>query len=341
MNFLFLLLTLITSLFAVNLEKSPQSFVLKTKQIIIPEFPAAFNPSIIRWNGKILLSFRNISNPKDSYNSSEIGLIWLDENFEPCSTPQILELCDNHSNLCKRAEDARLIEIDGHLFMIYSNNENAIISKGGFRVYVAEIYEKDDLFFLISKDRLSQYEGENPNLREKNWTPFNYNGNLLLSYSLNPHLVFKPIQGTEIAETVAYSEKSLPKWKWGELRGGTQTLEMDGRYLTFFHTAIKRASDHSDGKDMLHYYMGASTFNKEPPFEMIEISPEPIIGRGFFSGTVYKQYWGSWRGIFPGGFIYDDKNIHIVYGRQNRELWVATLDKKGLLDSLIPVENNQ
>jgi predicted GH43/DUF377 family glycosyl hydrolase len=324
---------LLICLFSFLRAEISDPFVLEIKQISIPSYPHAFNPSIIRWKGKILMSFRNLANPKDSYNSSEIGLVWLDENFEVASEAQILKI----SNYPNRSEDGRLIEVNGRLYMIYSDNEDQVITKRGFRVYIAELAEKEGLFTILSKEKLTNYEGESEHLREKNWTPFNYKDELYLSYSLNPHLVFKPLFKKNVAETVALSRKDLPFWIWGDLRGGTQTLEVGDCYLTFFHTALKMASVYSENKEMLHYFMGAATFKKEPPFEMSYISPEPINGRGFFSGAIYKQYWGSWRGIFPGGFIFDDRHIYIFYGRQNCELWMVKLDKKGLFNSLIPV----
>ncbi len=322
----------------VNLEFSPHTFVVESKKIEIPQFPKAFNPSIIRWEGRILLSFRNIANPKDSYNSSEIGLVWLDEDFQIAAEPQILNLSNNEVS---RSEDARLIEVNGKLFMIYSDNEDEKITKGGFRVFVGELKEREGKFYLESKRKLTEYEGKNENLREKNWTPFNFNNELYLSYSLNPHLVFKPLDNSSVSETVALSECPLPFWVWGDLRGGTQTLKIEDRYLTFFHTAIRMATEHSNDKEMLHYFMGAAIFDSAPPFSMTYISKEPIIGAGFFTGQVHKQYWGSWRGIFPGGFICEGEHIYIVYGRQNCEMWVVKLDKKELMDSLVPVSSDQ
>lgn len=315
---------------------SASHFILGTKQIHVAGYPDAFNPSIVRWQGKLLMSFRNITNPKDSYNCSEIGLIWLDDQFNPISAPQILDLYDGRTQGPKRAEDARLITIDDRLYMIYSDNEDPLITKDRFRVYVAEVKIDNHLFYLASKDRLEDYEGNKSGAREKNWTPFIYHDNLLLSYSLNPHLVFRPLLGSSTCETVSRSKKPVD-WSWGELRGGTQSLWVDGCYLTFFHSCVRMMSHCSDGREMLHYFMGACTFEGEPPFEMTYISPEPIIGNDFFSGPYYKPYWGSWRGVFPGGFVFDDEFIYIVYGKQNHELWVVLLDKKGLFKSLIPI----
>lgn len=308
------------------------AYILETKQIHLKEYPDAFNPSIIRWEGKLLMSFRNIANPKDSYNSSEIGVVFLDEDFNQISPAQILlKSC--------RAEDARLIEGNGHLYMVYSDNEDPALSKGGFRVHVAKLKEKGNVFTISSKDRLVNFEGADPSLREKNWTPLIYENELLLSYSLNPHLVFKPLLGTGSCETVALTNAPL-EWSWGDLRGGTQFFPVDEHYLTFFHSSIRMASEASGGKEMLHYFMGAATFTKEPPFKMTQISPTPIIGDDFFKGKIYKPYWGSWRGVFPGGFIVNNDFIWIIYGKQNHELWVVKLDKEGLFHSLIPVSNH-
>lgn len=333
----FILFSFISLDAAFDFEQDTSSFILESKQIQIPGYPDAFNPSIVTWNGATLLCFRNINDPKDSYNTSEIGLVYLNKDFEAISTPQILKFNSSENHPC-RAEDGRLIIISKRLHLVYSDDENLLISKGGFRVHVAELEENDGQFFLSSKNRITEYEGVHPNVREKNWTPFDYNNNLFLSYSLNPHLVFQPIPGTNACETIAHTRKSL-SWQWGELRGGTQSLLVDGQYLTFFHSCYRMASEHSEGREMLHYFMGACSFQAEPPFEMSSVSSCPIVGKGFFSGALYKPYWGSWRGIFPAGFIFDEENIWVVYGRQNHESWVVKLDKRKLLESLIPVSN--
>lgn len=87
---------------------------------------------------------------------------------------------------------------------------------------------------------------------------------------------------------------------------------------------------------MPHYFMGAYLFSEKPPFQMTSISPEPIIGPNFYSGKKH-QTWKPLRVVFPGGFVYDDTYIWVVYGRQDHEAWVVKLDREGLINSLIPV----
>jgi len=88
---------------------------------------------------------------------------------------------------------------------------------------------------------------------------------------------------------------------------------------------------------MPHYFMGAYTFSNSPPFNITQISPEPIWAKNFYSGLNYERYWGSVRVVFPCGFFTDEKFIWITYGRQDHELWIVKLDKQGLLKSLIPI----
>lgn len=320
----------------IDLDTLQQDFVLETKQIHIPEYPHAFNPSIIRFQGRLLLSFRYISDTKFKFVSS-IGLIWLNEEFEPVGEPYVLSFRDENSTVPARVDDVRLIEMAGRLYIIYADNPHPVITRGGFRVNVAEIISKEDQFFVNDVDPLLEFPGEDPARREKNWVPFDYQGDLLLAYSLEPHLIFKPFLGKSCCEAIALTNSSM-NWPWGELRGGTTGLLVDGEYLSFFHSSIDMPSVHSDGEVMAHYFMGAYTFSAQLPFEITKISPEPIFAEGFYNGARYKPYWKPVRVVFPCGYVHDDQFIWISYGREDHECWVVKLSKKGLLKSLVPVE---
>jgi predicted GH43/DUF377 family glycosyl hydrolase len=335
-----MILLVCQSAFAVDLEERIQSFVLETRQIKIPAFPHAFNPSIIRWRGSLLMTFRNIPNPNERYTST-IGIVWLDEDFYPISPPQLLDLGPTgiFAHVPSRAEDARLISVGDSLFLVYSDNRDPVISKGGFRVHVAELgfEEKRGRFFAKAISPLKHFEGESQNIREKNWVPFVFQQQLLLAYSLSPHKIFQPLLQESACMTQAISHREVP-WRWGELRGGTPGLKVDeNHYLAFFHSSKKMKTAHSGGQDILHYFMGAYLFTAIPPFELTQVSPEPIVGRGFYWGEVYKPYWHPVRSIFPGGFILDEDFVWIVYGRQDHEMWLIKLDRRGLLNSLVPV----
>lgn len=319
----------------IDLDDMAQDFVLEMKRIEIPGYPGAFNPSIIRWQENLLLSFRYIPNPKSQY-FSEIGLVWLDENFWPIGIPHILDTKTNNSTISARSEDARLITVDNRLYMVYSDNKDLKISKAGYRVYIAELSLVNGDFVANNVECILQFEGESQQKREKNWTPFDYNGNLLLAYSLDPHRILRPLLGTGSCESFSLSERSI-KWAWGELRGGTQGLKDGDSYLSFFHSSIDMATVQSNNKVIAHYFMGAYVYNLEPPFEITHFSSLPIIAKGMYDGELYKPYWKPIMCVFPCGHICDDQYVWVTYGRQDREVWITKLDKKGLLESLIPI----
>lgn len=322
----------------VDLESNPQKFILEAKQIHIPGYPLAFNPSIIRWENRLLLSFRFIPGNKKSFDS-ELGLVWLDEKFNPVSKPQVLKTNVLNPLVNSRAEDGRLFSIDDQLYLIYSNNKEDKITRRGFRVFVSKLTFDGQDFHLGETECLSDFEGESSNLREKNWTPFSYNQELLLAYSQDPHVIFRPLWNGGECETFC---KSFSKndWQWGVLRGGTPAHLIEGEYLSFFHSSIEMTSIQSEGEKCLHYFMGAYTYEKEPPFKITKISPEPIVGKNFYNGPKYAYYWKPCQVVFPGGYTYDEKYIWVAFGKHDHEVWITKLDKKNLLNSLIYINED-
>ena len=320
-----------------DLEEFPQEFVLETKQIRIAGYPDAFNPSIIRWEGRLLLSFRFIPDLKQKF-VSRIGLIGLDEEFNPIGDPEILSFREEDSSIPARIDDLRLIEVAGKLYIVYADNHHTVLTRGGFRVYVAELVSSEKGFLVKGIECLSDFPGENPNRREKNWTPFDYKGSLCLAYSIMPHIIFYLVNGESRCECVASTDFSV-EWPWGELRGGTSGILDEGEYIAFFHSSTLMPSIHSEGSDILHYFMGAYTFSAEPPFAITRISPEPIFGKGFYSGMSYTPYWKPVKVVFPCGFVLDKNYVWISYGRDDHECWIVKLNKRELINSLHPVES--
>ena len=330
-----------TFLFAeIDLEENLSDFVLQTKQIILPGYKEAFHPSIVPWEDSFLLSFRILPNPKNTF-VSQIGLVKVDRDFNPVGEPQLLDVREFDSIVPSRAEDARLINIGDRIYMIYSDNINEKLTGGGFRLFVAEIVWDCERFFLKSPVCLARFEGESQEVREKNWVPFEFMGELLLAYSLNPHKIFRPDLLTGDCQTIACTEGEI-YWDWGTLRGGTPALKIGDEYISFFHSSKKIETVHSTPRRLLHYVMGAYTFSLHHPFKITRISPEPIIGENFYRGPFYSTYknWSSVRGVFPCGLIMDDEAIWVTYGKQDHEMWVVKLDQKKLLESLVPVADS-
>jgi predicted GH43/DUF377 family glycosyl hydrolase len=310
-----------------------QDFILESKQITIAHHPHAFNPSIIRYKGRLLLSFREIAYP--TY-FSWIGLVWLDENFCPEGPPQYLNMTVDSCG----SEDARLIMFDQRLYIIYNGSKGLAFNdregSEGFRMYIAELNEKDNQFSILADECLNSFEGESPTRREKNWVPFNYKENLLLAYSLSPHRILRPLLGTKSCETFDITKGDM-QWQWGELRGGTPALLDDQQYLAFFHSSTHMESPFSLNASVPHYFIGAYTFTNEPPFYMTQMSASPIISEKFYESNPYQPYWHPVIVVFPCGILMDENYVWITYGKHDHEMWITKMDKKGLLNSLIPV----
>ena len=227
--------------------------------------------------------------------------------------------------------------VDTRKCIVYSDNCNEVVTEGGFRMHVGELDFDGDKFFLTKLESLTDFPGVSSKRREKNWVPFDYQGNLLLAYSLLPHKIFRPdLDQSGECELFATTSSDI-SWKWGELRGGTPALRNGNEYLAFFHSSIKVATDHSNQKSIPHYFIGAYTFEKDSPFAITSISKEPIIGKNFYHGKTYSPYWHPVQVVFPCGFVFNDDYILLSYGRQDHEIWIAKIDKAGLLDSLVPV----
>jgi predicted GH43/DUF377 family glycosyl hydrolase len=317
----------------VDMEAMVQNFILETKKIEFPEYPGAFNPSMIRWRGGLLMSFR-IYNPTNC-STNPFALVWLDENFNPISVPQVFELPFHNAVLPSKQQDPRLITIEDRLFVVYNNILENVTNREIRRMFLAELFYDGEKFTTSMPECLVDYERKNDMRYEKNWVPFEYKGELLFAYSLVPHRILRPILGTGTCETVATSFNNI-QWNWGVPRGGTQALLDKDHYLAFFHSWTDLPTVQSNGRKISHYVMGAYTFQAHPPFAITSISPQPIVSANFYCPPYYKT-WKPLRCVFPAGIIITEDDIWISYGRQDHEIWVAKLDKKGLMESLIPV----
>lgn len=316
-----------------NMEKFSQNFILENRQIIFPQHPDAFNPSIIRWQGTLLLSFR-VFNPETRLYP--FGLVWLDEDFNPIGTPQLLQLPYHNPVFPSKQQDPRLIEVSGRLFMIYNNQQEDVVHREMRRMFIVEIIYDGEKFVPGTPECLLDYENKSEMRFEKNWVPFEYNGTLLLAHSIFPHRIYRPLLGKGACETVATTQGIIP-WDWGHPRGGTQALFDEDHYIAFFHSWKDIPTLQSNGKKISHYVMGAYTFETHPPFALTAISPEPIVAKEFYRPPYYKT-WKPLRCVFPAGILLDEDYIWVTYGRQDHEMWIAKFDKKALMQSLVPLQ---
>ncbi len=317
----------------IDLEDMTQDFVLETKKIDIPEYPTAFNPSIMRWNDSFLLIFR-IHDPETN-DTSQSAYVWLDQDFNLCSPARPLEILFSVPQQYSKIQDPRILSVNNEHFIVFNNQVGMSATKEIRRMFAAKLRFDSDRLYTLEPEFLKHFHVPVESVQEKNWAPFEHHGELILSHTINPHITLKPVLGTECCLTMGLTEAEID-WDWGALRGGTPALLVDEEYLAFFHSSKLMATTHSNGKGITHYFMGAYTFKNTPPFQLTAISPEPIVGKNFYNGPAYNT-WKPLRVVFPCGFVFDENYIWVSYGRQDHEIWIVKLDKKGLLESLNPV----
>lgn len=311
---------------------------LTLKQIKLEKYPNAFNPSIIKTEQGILLSFRYC--PEGKMWVSYVGLALLDHNFELITEPQLLSI--NESSTCYCAahhEDARLFSYNGEVFIVYgdyrysSTEDCTTIDYHSIRedVAIAKINFENGQFSVENQLTLIKHPRQE---REKNWVPFQWNGKLLFSYYPLPHEIIEP--NLKSGNCKPFSKiNAETHWLWGPLRGGTPAVLVDGEYLAFFHSWVSMKSSISKDHSLPHYFMGAYTFSSHPPFEITKISCIPLKAPGMYTNSTYHV-----RSVFPGGFVVLNDDVYIAFGKDDNEIWIAKISKEELKQSLVSVSSD-
>ncbi len=314
-------------------DQTDQNIVIATRKITFDRFPDAFNPSIVKIDKGFLLTFRYCPDRSNQPWLSEIWIVALDESLDPVSEPELLNTRPKKSKTPSQAEDARFFNYRDKLFLIYNDNVDEIFFDLGKRrdMFIAELFLADGHFQLSSPLKLFFEEKYHSTWQQKNWVPFEWQNGLYFIYSVNPH----EILSSNLKNGACYSlYKTTPsiQWVYGSLRGSSEAQLVDGEYLAFFHSSAKIRSPASYDWKLWHYFMGAYTFSPKPPFEITKMTPQPIMAEDFYTPSYREK-----RVVFPGGFAVDGPYIHVAYGKDDCEIWIATLDREELKKSLVPV----
>jgi predicted GH43/DUF377 family glycosyl hydrolase len=309
-----------------------QGIVDTTIKIELDEFPRALNPSLYKGKEGTILTFRHIPNLKKPW-ISYVGIVLLDSSFQPITKPQLLDLRHGNTRIPSQTEDARIFSYKEDLYIIYNDNDYLTNPSLHERreMYIAKIELLENQFIASNPIKLFHPDHYQTRLWEKNWSPFVWNDQFLLSYSLNPHEVVTIDWSSGHCLPLFNTEASI-EWPWGEIRGGTPALLVDGEYLAFFHTYKVMVSKASNNKKLYHYFMGAYMFSADPPFNFTRVSTMPINDK-----TFYVQSKKPKRVIYPGGFILSGDKIFLAYGKDDCEVWIAVIDKEQLINSLAPI----
>lgn len=343
MKRLFLYATLLTSSLSfasieevtVMVSPSDTRLFVEEYQILLKDYPASFNPSIVKTDYGFLMSFRYIPDPVLQPTISFIGLLKLDENLQPLDLPQLVDTRTTMKKIPSRSEDARLFTFNDDIYLVYNDDIYLPNPKVPPRrdMFLTKLNLTDDGYVAEAPLKLVHEERFDQKI-QKNWVPFEWNQNLLFGYSLAPHEVVQNDLTDSLCKVVCETYSPVP-WDWGQMRGGTQAVMVDGEYLAFFHSSVDARSDVTNYKKYIHYFMGAYTFSGRPPFELTKMTPFPIVDKGFYTQSNYYK-----RVIFPGGLAVVGDYIYLAYGKDDCEVWIAKMRKSELLNQLKPLDSN-
>lgn len=313
-----------------------KQIITATKKIHIKNFHGAHNPSIVKFNDGFLMSFRWSPNRLYEPWVSYICLVLLNDSFDPISTVDFLDTRSFNNTTPSQAEDGRIFYFNDKLYVIYNDNMELTFPSTWERrdMYMAEIiYNESNQFAVGEPIRLIHEAKYREKPWQKNWNPFVWNDLLLLSYNINPHEVLTANLETGICKPLSEAKSKNIDWKHGSLRGATPAQLVDGEYLAFFHSGIITRSPCSENNELWHYYMGAYTYSAAPPFAITKISPEPLDSLEFYTYSGYQK-----RVIYPGGYVIEGPNLYLAYGKDDAEIWIATIDLAELQNSLVDVK---
>lgn len=304
-----------------HLCKSP---IVSTQQILIPGYPNAYNPSLIPYKGKYLLSFRYTARFPDTLegyraDASFIGLAKLNKNFKVSEkSVQLLNIQSYSSRFSLTAEDGRLILLGDRIFLFF-NDLNPYCPEG-FSMYFAELIEEKGEFRLKEPAKLLNYLFSIP--VEKNWSPFVHQGKLYLIYADDPRTILE--LDSETGNCREMSRMNIDwNWPFGQIRGGTPAYPIDDFYLTFFHSSFP-----TNIKKGRAFVMGAYLFDKHPPFTPRWVTPHPLG-----QGSDYTQDNPA-KIVFPSGLVIEGNSLFVVWGKADKQIRLTEFDKQKLLDSM-------
>lgn len=235
--------------------------------------------------------------------------------------------------------DARLLPLEHNRVRIFFSNAYDISNP---RMYSTTVHFPNDTHATPSNsnhtslliEKVTSLSHSNSSGKQKNWSPFIYNGRMLLVHSIRPWHILSvedpegdfavhwslpgelfgrhntrtvPVQTRHIVHD---AEEALDALGWndklfGYPRGGTPAVLLPGDmntggvgplFMMVFHTRALLKSNIN-----YSYFMGALTFCAKPPFRIFSISRVPMVTEEWYSG--------AWAGraldyvLFPTGLV--------------------------------------
>ena len=279
------------------------------------ETTAHFNTGIVRHAEKLWAVTRRWTHHGGGIWTSQIVVFALTEDLQS-SSPFILQLPKHFPR--EQHEDPRILSLsNGRLALSYSAWVPGLATQShqALSFLAPDWTHLKTLHLAYGRNGMAPQKGSG---HEKNWIWFNHGNKWHFVYAFAPMHTVIEVQGEFHVKEHKTDVRPIP-WIWGDIRGGTPPVWVDGLYWTFFHSSLPWRGKQN------RYYMGAYAFEGQPPFKPVKITKKWIL-----AGS--EENVRSFRGppvVFACGAVYE-KGEWLVTGGSNDEetFWIKMSHKK-------------
>jgi predicted GH43/DUF377 family glycosyl hydrolase len=241
-----------------------------------PDKVAYFNPGLVeRRDGLWLVARRSENRPGMTIGMNSLMAFKLDGWLAPQYGVPVKMLARFPG---EHFEDARAVQ-RGDVTVVSCSNFIVIPHKPkelwtGSQIAVCLVNERWE-----ATDRIDPVYGNNAkqartgNDIEKNWLWFwpGAEDAPHLVYGANGEHVVVRFDG-KFHKEHEWRTRFTPEWAWGVVRGGTPPVRFGREYWTFFHSSLPLAT-----KYRRRYFMGAYSFEAEPPWRVTQVTTRPLL----------------------------------------------------------------
>lgn len=278
-----------------------------------------FNPSIVRYKGRLLLITRRYrwDIPTDKSNSSDLVIFDIRGSSMTLKLPPIVVSLPKRDPR-EQFEDPKAFIYKGKIRIMVASWVHW--TKWNIRQTMLELSDDLRTATIVAEPTIGgQVSDFKSNTRhEKNWCPFEHNGWLNLVYQISPHTVFDHEQKKIVGS-------KTPQWNYGEPRGGTPPIKVGNEWISFFHSALTWI------KPKRRYFMGAYAFNEN--FEITRFTKEPLLA----GSEEDVRSLGGPLVVFPNGATFEKEVFTVVSGVNDEACMWCDIKLKDLNKRMVEV----
>lgn len=303
-----------------------------------------FNPAIVTIRGRLILAYRVVT----ADGVRRVAVCELDAASLQPKSETIVPLSDLMQDGAQWRADPRFCTFGERLFIHYND---------GWRIPNQIYLQELDPDRLVPRGTARPLVLEGPRSPvEKNWLPFEHDGELLAVYRIAPHTILHvelagagdEVSCRRLAET-AWNSTPYAK-RFGEPRGGTPPVEVDGIYYSFFHSAypadfLRRSMGplrRYMPRNSMRYAAGFYGFSATSPFQPVLFTPTPVLrpARSLPRRRLPPLNPCVKDGVYPSGAVWSGGTWIIAYGARDELCCIGTLSHASLLKASRRIATN-